>query len=197
MRAAFVTTEQDDSLDDAEVMRQACYDRAAFEPLYWRYHDRVYRYLRTRTPQDADAADLTQQVFLRALDQLHQYDDRRGTVAAWLFGIARHSAADFRRKHRRLLSAEEDLLAGLGTNAAESSEVEAIRRDEILCLHRALATLPPEKREIIALRFAAGLTLAEIGVVIGKSEEATRKQLRRTLQFLEEHYREINPSDLP
>jgi RNA polymerase sigma-70 factor, ECF subfamily len=192
MRNATVTREHEGP-DDVEVVRRAGRDRAAFEPLYWRYHGRVYRYLRTRTPQDSDAADLTQQVFLRALDQLRQYDETRGTVAAWLFGIARHSATDFRRKHRRIVSAEDDLLASLGVIAADSPEGEAIRRDEIQCLYHALAALPSEKREILVLRFAGGLTIAEIGVVIGKSAEATRKQLRRTIQFLEEQYRDSHP----
>jgi RNA polymerase sigma-70 factor, ECF subfamily len=193
MRAAAMTPEQKDGPDDAEVVRQARSDRAAFEPLYWRYHDRVYRYLRTRTPQDADAIDVTQQVFLRALNQLHQYDETRGTVAAWLFGIARHSATDFHRKHRRILGAEAAVLNERGEVAPDSTEMEAMRRDEILCLHRALAALSRERREILALRFAAGLTIPEIGVVIGKSAEATRKQLRRTIQFLEEQYRDIDP----
>lgn len=192
MRGGSAEAKSDDSLDETELMRRARTDRAAFEPLYWRYRDRVYRYLRTRTPQEEDAADLTQQVFLRALDQLHQYDQTRGSVAAWLFGIARHSATDSRRKHGRRLRSEDGLEAVLALAAGEMVETEVIRRDELRHLERALATLSRGQRELLALRFAGGLTIPEMAVVVGKSSEATRKQLRRTIQSLEEHFHDTD-----
>lgn len=193
MRLADVTIDQRDGPDDVKAVCQALSNRAAFEPVYWRYRDRVYRYLLTRTPQEADAADLTQHVFLRALDQLHQYRQTRGSVAAWLFGIARHSASDFHRKHRRHLNTEDDLSAVLEAVAPESTEADVIHRDDIRVLGEALAGLSNDKREILALRFAAELTIPEIAAVIGKSAAATRKQLRRTIQSLEDHYRDTTP----
>jgi RNA polymerase sigma-70 factor, ECF subfamily len=190
MRLTEVTAAQEDEPDDVEAVRNALSNRVAFATVYWRYRDRVYRYLRTRTPQETDAADLTQQVFLRALGQLDQYMEERGTVAAWIFGIARHSVSDFQRKQHRTKAMEHDSIAIRDVIAPDEVEEEVLRRDDILRLHHALSVLPIEKREILALRFAGGLTIPEIAVVINKSAEATRKQLRRTIEFLEEFYRD-------
>jgi RNA polymerase sigma factor (sigma-70 family) len=148
----------------------ALLDRAAFEPLYWRYRDRVYRYLRARTPHEGDAADLTQAVFLCALDVLPRFQGSRGTFAAWLFTLARNMATDFGRRGRTLR--HEALSAALHVAGPQVVELEVLRRDDAATLQRALATLPPRKQELLALRFAAGLALPEIGAVMGKSADA-------------------------
>lgn len=175
--------------DDVMLVERARTDPAAFETLYLRYRDRVDRYLRSRTQHKEDAADLTQQVFLRALDRLAQYQPRKGTFAAWLFGIARHAVSDFHR-HRRSQSTSADAFAALPLISDEDVEATAVRREDVRRLRRLLADLPVEKQELLALRFAADLTIVEIATIVGKSAEATRKQLTRTIQHLEEQYHE-------
>jgi RNA polymerase sigma-70 factor (ECF subfamily) len=175
-----------DPLADAALVRQACDEPALFAPLYRRYRDRIYWYVRTRVHSDEDAADLTQQVFLQALDRLSQYRERKGTFAAWLFGIARHTAAS---SHRRPRSATWDYLPEAEhATEREATEVDAIRRESITRVTHLVGSLPAAKRELIILRFVAGLTIPEIASVIGKSAEATRKELQRTLHTLKEHY---------
>ncbi|HLJ80281.1 MAG TPA: sigma factor, partial [Ktedonobacterales bacterium] len=95
--------------DEAALIQAAQRDLAAFGPLYARYVDRIYTYLCTRmgSVRSDDAADLTQQVFLRALDALPRYQPRDGvSVAAWLFRIARNAATDWQRRLRPTLSWE-------------------------------------------------------------------------------------------
>ncbi|HEY7355449.1 MAG TPA: sigma-70 family RNA polymerase sigma factor, partial [Ktedonobacterales bacterium] len=76
--------------DEAALVAAAQADPAAFDALYQRYLARVYRYLRAHVGSDDEAADLTQQVFLKALDALPRYRPRGAPFAAWLFQIARH-----------------------------------------------------------------------------------------------------------
>jgi RNA polymerase sigma-70 factor, ECF subfamily len=180
-------TSEDAAGDDETLVQQARSDHHVFEVLYLRYRDRIYRYLRARTPSEDDAADLTQQVFLKAIDRLHQYRPKTGSFAAWLFAIARHAAADFHRRHHATVDWEY-LPAALHPVDAHDVEIDAVTRETLARLDQLLSALPTDKRELLALRFAGELTIAEIASVTGRSPEATRKQLTRTLQTLEDHY---------
>ena len=183
------------SEDEAALIQAAQQDLAAFGPLYARYVDRIYTYLRTRTGQARadEAADLTQQVFLRALDALPRYQPRAGvSVAAWLFRIARNAATDWQRRQRKVIpwqAVPEDL----HPPAAETTEAAALQHDETAQVHRLLSTLDDMTREAIALRFTAELSLAEIGAVLGASEEAVRKRITRALHTLKERYHDNTP----
>lgn len=179
---------QDDA-DDAALVRAAQRDPVAFGQLYQAYRDRMYWYLLARTGNVEDAADLTQQVFLKALDALPQYRPQRGSFVAWLFGIARNAATNFRQRSLQTVAwdfqAEEAKLA-----MTRDPEETVVRQEALDQLRRLCATLDPAKQELLALRFVAGLTSAEIGAVIGKSEAAAKKQLTRILQSLKERYRD-------
>lgn len=173
--------------EEASQVQAAQQDPAAFAPLYRRYQDRVYMYMRTRTESDEDAADLTQQVFLRALDSLSQYRPRRGSFAAWLFRIARNAAIDWQRRQRKTVT--WDLLPeALQPVADHDLEAGMLRREAAARLRTLFAELDADKQEILVLRFAAQLTIAEIAAIIGKSEAATQKMLLRTIQGLQESY---------
>lgn len=171
----------------ATLIRAAQADPLAFAELYHSYVDRIYAYLRARTDNVDEAHDLTQQVFLRALDALPRYRGGSASFPAWIFRIARNSAAN--AGSRRHPTVALDLVDDFRHPVADSDpEATALRHETSTYLHTLLAALPPDKREILALRFAGGLTVGEISNVIGKSEAATRKQLARTLQTLQEHY---------
>jgi RNA polymerase sigma-70 factor (ECF subfamily) len=187
-----------DARGEAALIEAAQRDLAAFGPLYDRYVDRIYGYLLTRTgyARREDAADLTQQVFVRALDALPRYRTREGvSVAAWLFRIARNAATDWQRRQRPALRMVpwEAVPEEQHPAAAETAEDTALRRDEIAEAHRLLATLDEGTREALLLRFTARLTLAEIGAVLDTSEEAARKRITRALHALKERYRDDTP----
>jgi len=161
-------------------------DPRAFGPLYECYRDPVYRYLRSRTETAEEAEDLVQQVFLRALDALPQYHPDRSPFVAWLLGIARNASIDAHR--RRRVTRTWDLVPEVLRTGGSEVETEVISREEHGRLSRLFAALPPDKRELLVLRFVAGLTIREIAATLGKSEAVTKKQLFRTLQTLKEHY---------
>lgn len=174
--------------DEAGLVQAAQADPAAFIPLYHRYLDRIYAYLRARTASDDEAADLTQQVFLQALDALARYRGvRDGSFAAWLFRIARNAAIDAHRR-RRVAVAWDLLPEALQPLAAHDPDARLLRREEVARLRVLFGQLDAETRELLALRFAGGLTIAEIAAVVGKSKAATQKRLFRTLQALKERY---------
>jgi len=201
--------------DELTLIRAAQEYPPAFGPLYLRYRDRVHAYLRARVTTPEDAADLTQQVFLQALDALPRYRARGAPFAAWLFRIARNAAANQRRRHREtvpwevapevsrpLVGEDPDKLAARGATVGPDLAPRAIgagegdpaadvlRRDDLARLAALVDALEPAKREMLILRFVAGLSTPEIARVVGKGEAATKKQLWRTLQTLKEQYHE-------
>lgn len=181
--------DRDDTADEQALIRRACADPAAFAPLYQRYRDRVYWYLRTRTANPEDAADLLQQVFLRALGRLAQYNPRKGPFVAWLFGIARHAASNHHRDRRAALS--WDLVPEvLRPVSSDDPESQALRNESLGRLAEIVAALDGDKRELLVLRYVVGLSFAEIAAVVGKREAATRQQVSRLLRTLKEHYRD-------
>jgi RNA polymerase sigma-70 factor (ECF subfamily) len=173
--------------DEGLLVRAAQEQPEAFGRLYELHVDAVYRYLRLRTGTP-DAADLTQQVFLRAFASLPKYQTRGLPFSAWLFRIARNLATDH---HRRRGRNPDELLPGMvQADSAASPEQAALQTEMLGHLHALLGELDGEKRELLAMRFAAGLSSREIAAVVGKSEAAVKKQLTRILHTLKEKYGE-------
>jgi RNA polymerase sigma-70 factor (ECF subfamily) len=172
---------------DSQLVQQAKEDIVAFAELYLRYHGRVFSYLRLRSSSDDEAADLTHQVFLKALDGLPRYQERGVPFIAWLLRIARNTAVDAVRKRH---TNDCDLIPEVHCDEEANPEVAVLERERLERLRTVIATLAQDKRDLLALRFAGGLSAREIGLVVGKSEEATKKQLSRTLNFLKEQCHE-------
>lgn len=164
-----------------------------FENLYHQYHLRIYRYLHAHLKNDDDAADLTQQVFFQVWMRLPTYQPTKGSFSTWLFSIARHRLIDFLRAMRTSISWET--LYEIAITDLDPAEI--VISAEIIAQVKALIdALSPEERELLALRFAARLSIAAIAHLIGKSEEATKKQLSRLIQRLQERYHRLE-EELP
>lgn len=173
--------------DDATLVRTARCDSIAFGKLYEQYRDRVYTYLRSRSRNAEDAVDLTQQVFLHALDALPRYRGKDATFAPWLFRIARNAAIDFHRRQR--ITVTWDLVPEtLQPVASDDPERAVLHHEALARLRTRVAALEPDARELLALRFGARLTIAETAAVVGKSEAAVKKRLFRIIQMLREDY---------
>ena len=93
--------------EESALVETAQHDPAAFDALYQLYVTRVYRYVRAHMSSDDDAEDLTQQVFLRALDALPAYRSRGTPFGAWLFRIAHHAIVDTHRNHLAMVAWDE------------------------------------------------------------------------------------------
>lgn len=169
-------------LDD-DLALAARNDVAAFETLYVQHRSAVYRYLRTRTTDGDDAADLTALTFERAFIAISRYRPGGAGVRAWLFGIARNASIDHGR--RRLAAPPPDR----PPESDHGPEARFVADETAAELRRRVATLPADQRDAIVLRFAAGLTAREIGAVLGKTEAASQKLVSRGLAVLKEAYR--------
>jgi RNA polymerase sigma factor (sigma-70 family) len=153
-----------------------------FEALYRAARDDVYAYVATLLRDRAGAEDVTAAAFERAYRKQRLFKPSRGSERAWLFGIARNAALDElrRRKRAAALTAEPaDLHAALPEDDAEL----ALRRTAV---RTALATLEPRERELVALKFHAGLSNAEIATVLGVSVSNAGTQLHRAMTKLRE-----------
>jgi RNA polymerase sigma-70 factor, ECF subfamily len=156
---------------------------AAFELIYARHRSAVYRYVRTRTISGDDAADLTALTFERAFVAIGRYRPGGVGVRAWLFRIARNASIDHGR--RRLAAPSPDR----PPDPDEGPETRLVANETAAELRQHVAALPPDQRDAIVLRFAAGLTAVEIGAVLGKTEAASQKLVSRGLAVLKEAYR--------
>jgi RNA polymerase sigma factor (sigma-70 family) len=153
-----------------------------FEALYRAARDDVYAYVATLLRDRSAAEDVTAAAFERAYRKQRTYKAARGSERAWLFGIARNAALDElrRRKRAAALAAEPaDVDAAPPEDAAEN----ALRRAAVRV---ALGRIEPRERELIALKFHAGLDNSEIAAVLGVSVSNAGTQLHRAMTKLRE-----------
>ncbi len=169
-------------------------DADAFARLYEHFVSPLYRFVLFRVEDRSDAEDIVQRVFLSVVESLPSYERRDVPFAAWLFRIARNAVIDHarvRREHAPLDAAAE--LRSDGPEPAEIAEMGVERAE----LARALERLTPDQREVIALRFFAGLTPTETARLMGRREGAVRvlqfralvslRRLLRPIRDLEAH----------
>jgi RNA polymerase sigma factor (sigma-70 family) len=159
----------------------------SFDALYRRTFPRVYSYVASLVRDRSAAEDVTAQAFERAFRKRRAFRAARGTPDAWVFGIARNAALDElrRRKRRAPLDAEPEDVAGV---EPEDEADQTIRRAAV---RSALAELSGHERDIVALKFAAGLSNREIARVLRTSESNVGTRLHRTVEKLRRTCHEV------
>jgi RNA polymerase sigma-70 factor (ECF subfamily) len=146
-------------------------DTEAFGAVFDAYHDGVYRYVASRVGRPSDAEDLTQLVFVKALEALPRYEARGIPFGGWLFRLARNTVIDHLRARHRPVDLET--LADRPDEGPGPEDVATVRQ-EIEEVRAALAELTEAQRDAIALRFFAGLSAREAAVAMGKQEGTIR-----------------------
>lgn len=143
-------------------------DETALSELYTLYFPRVYRYILARTGNTYDAEDLAEEVFMRVLEAIERFQWREAPFSAWLFRIAHNAVISQRRK---------DGARGRSAPLSDGLAVDSQGPDELVESRLALndvmeaaERLPDAQRQVIALRFAAGLSVAETARAMGKGE---------------------------
>ena len=153
-----------------------------FEALYRAARDDVYAYVATMLRDRSAAEDVTAAAFERAYRKQRTFKASRGTERAWLFGIARNAALDELRRRKRAAALAADP-ADVDAAPPEDAAEEALRRAAV---RAALERIEPRERELIALKFHAGLDNAEIAAVLGVSVSNAGTQLHRAMTKLRE-----------
>src|SRR5436190_11707297 len=151
-----------------------------FEDLYRNTFPRVYAYVASLLRDRSAAEDVTSQAFERAYRKRARFSARRGSPEAWVFGIARNAALDELRRRRRgaRLAAEP---GDVWSPGPEEQAERAFQRDEV---RAALASLDPRDRDLVALKFAGGLSNAEIARVLSITESNVGTRLHRAVEKL-------------
>ncbi|HEY8632259.1 MAG TPA: sigma-70 family RNA polymerase sigma factor [Candidatus Limnocylindrales bacterium] len=163
------------TIDDAAIERLVTEarngDSWAFGMIFDHYHDSIYRFIASRVQRPSDAEDLTQLVFVKALEALPRYVSRGVPFGGWLFRLARNAVIDHvRTRHDHT---ELDSLIEAAHGDAGPDEI-AVVRQELDAVGAALAGLTDEQREAISLRFFAGLSAREAAEAMGKQEGTVR-----------------------
>jgi RNA polymerase sigma-70 factor, ECF subfamily len=177
---ALATVMTSQSSDDDLVTRSR-EDSRAFADLYDQYLPHVYRYFLSKVSSQADAEDLTSQVFLAALESFPRYQ-HRGHFHAWLFSIARHKAADYYRRQNPQAPFEKTRLEDTSLHTLLS---EVVVKDELLRLAELITKLNEQEQELLRLRYAARLGFKEIARLMQRTEGAVKMSLYRLLEQLE------------
>ena len=149
--------------------------------LYRSSRDDVFAYVSTLLKDRAAAEDVTALAFERAYRRRITFDRRRGEERAWLFGIARNAALDELRRRKRVASVVVEPEDVSETHQDDEGAEVALRRTAV---RTALAELSARDREVIALKFHAGLRNAELARVLGVSETAAGTLLYRAMEKL-------------
>jgi len=153
---------------EENLVRQAIDgNQSAFTELYDEHFDRIYRYIYFRVSSRAEAEDLTQEVFLKALQAIGSYKWRDVPFASWLFRIAHNQVIDHSRKQSKQKRAPLEEAAAV---SMEDPVAMTEQKFEVEELTAALKKLPSAQQEVISLRFIAGLPIAEVAKALGKSE---------------------------
>ncbi len=143
-------------------------NQVALARLYEHYFPRVYRYACARLANSEDAEDVTEEIFLRVIDHIDGFLFRGLPFGAWVFRIARNEVVSHvrRQKARSATAPLSDLIADLSSDHVAELEFKL----DIARVREATGRLPEAQRQVIELRFGAGLSVAETAQVLKKSE---------------------------
>ncbi|RMF45094.1 MAG: sigma-70 family RNA polymerase sigma factor [Anaerolineae bacterium] len=167
-------------------------DSEAFGILYERYVSQIYNYIYYRVGNVHDAEDLTERVFMRAMKHIRNYHNRGLPFSAWLYRIAHNLVANWYRdtSRRKEIPIHDIIPVPAGEDHPESSVLATEEREALL---KVIRDLPPERQQLLILKFVERLSNAEIGRIMGRTEGAIKSLYHRTLISLRD---EIGNHDL-
>lgn len=146
----------------------------AFGGLYEAYYDKIYRYVMFKTGDSLEAEDLTEEVFLRMLESIGSFKWQGYPFTSWLFRIAHNLVIDYYRKSgRQKKTSLDDAMRVVGTDGVDIDrklDVELSIKE----VKDAMGGLTRLQQEVLSLRFAGGLSVAETAEAMGKKENAVK-----------------------
>ena len=154
------------------VQRARQGDHEAFTQLYESHFAKIFRYVVLKIGNQAEAEDMTQQVFVRAYESIGSYQWQGVPFTAWLFRIAHNQMVDYVRKQSKKQTVSLDESLPIPDDSDLEHEVEVKIEMEKVVL--AAKELTKAQREVVSLRFAGGLTITETAKAMRKSEGAIK-----------------------
>jgi RNA polymerase sigma-70 factor (ECF subfamily) len=160
-------------------------DPDAFGWLYERYVNQIYTYVFYRTGNSHDAEDITERVFLRAMRHIVNYRNRGLPFSSWLYRIAHNLVANWHRDNSRRQEIPIDDIT-LPPSRSDHPELNLEKAEELDYLLNMIRKLPPERQQLLILKFVERMSNAEIGLIMGRTEGAVKSLYHRTLLSLRE-----------
>ena len=168
--------------------RIAAGDEEAFTTLYRRYQARIYRFALQMSGRTSTAEEVTQEVFMAIIQQAGRWRPERGGVPAYLYGVARNHVLRCLEKDRRYTAIdswkEESEPAGGEVSGTLDPLLELTREERVETLRRAILTLPPHYREVIALCELQELSYDDAAAAAGCAVGTIRSRLHRARELL-------------
>jgi RNA polymerase sigma-70 factor (ECF subfamily) len=159
--------------DEETLVRRARQgDKEAFAQLYEGHFDRIYRYVALKIRDRTEVEDMTQKVFMRAYESIGSYKLQGFPFSTWLFRIAHNQIVDHIRRETKRPTTPLDENLPVASNS--NPEEEVALKMEMEKVVEAARQLTKSQREVISLRFAGGLSIAEAAATMGKSEGAIK-----------------------
>ena len=171
-------------LDEEQgLINRAKKDPSFFGPLYKEYHEQIFRYIYQRMDDEELAFDLTSQVFMKALNNIHKYEFRGVPFSSWLYRIAKSELYQtFRdKKAERIVNVESIHLF----DVAEDLEEDATERNKML-IYKCLALLKENDVQLIEMRFFEKRNFKEIGEILEMTENNAKVMTFRALEKLKQ-----------
>lgn len=159
--------------DEESIIRRAQQlDTEAFTQLYEAYFDKIYRYLAIRVRNEYEAEDMTQQVFMKVLHSISSYKRKGVPFSSWLYRIAHNLLVDYLRQQNKKATVDiEGLQLPYTGDDPQNLMDQQVDIDE---LKKATKKLTPAQQEVLSLRFAGELSIAQCAEIMGKSEGAVK-----------------------
>ena len=171
--------------EESLVKRAQANDQQAFTQLYEAYFDKIYRYIVVRIGDRTEAEDMTQQVFLKALQSISSFKWKGAPFSAWLYRIAHNQVVDHLRKKskRPVMPLDESLNVSNGKKESnpETMTEHSFNIEQLLA---AASKLTEAQRQVISLRFTSELPTAQVAKIMGKSEGAIKALQHSAIQAM-------------
>ncbi|MBA4055185.1 MAG: RNA polymerase [Marivirga sp.] len=170
---------KDEAQDEESLILKSQADPEAFKPLYEKYFKRIFLFIHHRIGEKALSADITSQVFLKALLNLNKFSFRGLPFSAWLFRIALNECNDFFRKSKRhrLVTMEEGMVDHLYEELTAETRLEDLRQRLPFILEK----LDADELQIIELRFFEQRPFKEVADILGITETYAKVKVYRIL----------------
>jgi RNA polymerase sigma-70 factor (ECF subfamily) len=166
-------------------------NEAAFLEFYRRHQGVVYRFALQMSGKMEIAEEVTQDVFMVVMGSAGRYDSERGSVAAFLYGIARNVVLRAQERERPYITILDDLDSDYATRLTDEQDVlgDLARNERVETLRKAVLALPPAYREVVVLCDLHERDYAEAASALGCAIGTVRSRLHRARALLMEKLR--------
>lgn len=177
--------------DEELLLRMNAGDETAFVALYRRWHAGIYRFALRMCGSEALAEDVTQEVFMILMRDSSRYDANKGSLSAYLYGIARFQVLRKIQRERTMLSIddEETEVSDEALTTCYDPLLNLSREETVQSVREAILVLPPHYREVVVLCELHEMSYADAATVLGCAIGTVRSRLHRARGLLVERLR--------